>query len=124
MPGGSGTLLWVDCTAGAVAGVTVLALSGWLSRLYGLPQKLLLFIAAVNLLYACYSFTLARRSHRPLRPIQLLVCANAAWAPVCLALAVTYWHRASWFGIAHLAGEAIFVGALAAMEWKERYDWG
>ena len=21
-------------------------------------------------------------------------------------------------------GEAIFVGALAAMEWKERYDWG
>ena len=89
-----------------------------------LPQKLLLFIAAVNLLYACYSFTLARRAHRPLHLIQLLVGAYAAWAPVCLALAVTNWHRASWFGIAHFVGEAIFVGALAAMEWKESYDWG
>jgi hypothetical protein len=102
----------------------VLALSGWLSRLYGLPQNLLLFIATVNLLYACYSFTLARRAHPPLRLIQRLVCANAAWVPVCLALAVTYWQRASWFGIAHLVGEASFVGALAAMEWKARYDWG
>lgn len=120
------TLLWIDCSAGAVAGVAGLALNEWLSSLYGLPRPLLQFIAAVNLLYACYSFTLARRAHRPLSLIQFLVFANAAWVPVCLALAVTYWQRASWFAIAHLVGEAAFVGALAAMEWKARYRlaWG
>lgn len=119
-PGGP-ALLWVDCTAGALAGLAGLVLSGWLSNLYRLPQNLLLFIAAVNLLYACCSFALARRARRPLHLIQLLACANAAWVPVCLALAMTYWHRASWFGIAHLVGEAIFVGSLAAMEWRARH---
>lgn len=114
------TLLWVDCTGGAVAGLTVLVLSGWLGDLYRLPRTLLLFTAAVNLLYACYSFSLARRRSPSLGRIKLLAIANAAWVPVCLALAVIYWQRASWFGIGHLVGEAVFVGALAAMEWKAR----
>ncbi len=58
-------LLWVDCTAGALTGVTVLALGGWLSRLHALPYELLLFLGATNLLYASYSFSLSVRSERP-----------------------------------------------------------
>src|SRR5687768_15314132 len=42
-------LLWVDCIAGALAGVVVLALSGWLSGVHGLPRELLLFNGTVNL---------------------------------------------------------------------------
>jgi hypothetical protein len=55
----------VDCTAAALAGAAVLAFSGWLSRLYALPRDLLLLIGAVNLLYGCYSFSLAVRPRRP-----------------------------------------------------------
>ncbi len=113
-------LLWVDCIAAALAGVTVLLLSGWLSSLHALPRGLLLFIGAVNLLYASYSFSLAARSRRPRSWINLLVFANLAWTVVCLGLAVVFAGSATPFGIGHLVGEAIFVGGLASLEWRWR----
>lgn len=115
-------LLWVDCTAGALAGVIVIALSGWLSRVHGLPREVLLFIGAVNLLYACCSFALAIRRERPLYLIHILVAANLAWVPVCIGLAITFRHQATMFGIGALGGEAIFVGGLAVLEWKWRHQ--
>jgi hypothetical protein len=113
-------LLWVDCTAGALAGVAVLMLSGWLGGLYALPRGLLLFTGAVNVLYASYSFTLAIRSTRPKSLILLLVFANLAWAVVCLGLAVVFAGSATLFGVGHLVGEAVFVGGLAGLEWRWR----
>ncbi|HYR10197.1 MAG TPA: hypothetical protein VEQ60_20655 [Longimicrobium sp.] len=113
-------LLWVDCIAGALAGVAVLMLSGWLSGLYALPRELLLANGAVNVLYASYSFSLARRARRPGSLISLLVFANLAWAVVCLWLVSVFSGSATWFGIGHLAGEALFVGGLAGLEWRWR----
>lgn len=113
-------LLWVDCIAGALAGVTVLMLSGWLSSLHGLPRELLLLNGAVNVLYASYSFSLAVRARRPRSLINLLVFANLAWAVVCLWLVTVFAGSATVFGIGHLVGEAIFVGGLAGLEWRWR----
>ena len=113
-------VLWVDCTAAAIAGATVLVFSGWLSHLHLLPQALLVFIGAANLAYGAYSFFLARRAVRPIILINVLVFANAAWAVVCLVLAAKFWGEASLWGIAHLVGEALFVGGLAALEWSQR----
>lgn len=113
-------LLWVDCTAGALAGVAMLALHGWLGRLYALPPGLLLVMGAANLLYACFSFSLAVRARRPRSLIHLLVLANLSWAAVCLGLAVVFRESATWFGVGHLAGEAVFVGGLACLEWSQR----
>jgi hypothetical protein len=116
----TGNVLWADCTAAALAGVAVLALSGWLAELHALPQELLLFIGAVNLAYACYSFSLAIRSRRPKWSIHLLVFANVCWTVVCLALAVVFAGSATVFGLGHLVGEAAFVGGLAGLEWRWR----
>jgi hypothetical protein len=69
-------LLWVDCVAGALAGVLVLMFSKWLSGLHALPRELLLLNAAVNLLYASFSFSLAVRTRRPPPLIKVLVFAN------------------------------------------------
>lgn len=113
-------LLWIDCTAAVTAGVAVLMLSRWLSGLHALPHGLLLFIGGVNLLYATYSFSLARRRRRPLALIKLLVFANLGWAVVCLALAKGFMGSASAFGIGHLIGEAMLVGTLAGLEWRWR----
>ena len=113
-------LLWVDCTAGAVVGVTVIAFSEWLSRLEGLPREVLLFTGVVNLLYASFSFSLAVRAVRPMRLIKLLVVANLAWVPVCLGLAVAFAGTMTPFGFVHLVGEAVFVGGLAVLEWRHR----
>lgn len=114
-------ILWVDCTAALLAGVVVVALSGWLSRLHSLPQTLLLFIGMVNLLYAAFTLTLALQARRPMVLIRLLVFANATWGIACLGIAAYFWTQASIFGIAHLVGEAAFVSGLATIEWRQRY---
>lgn len=113
-------LLWADCIGGAVVGVTVIALSGWLSRLDGLPQEVILFTGVANLLYGAYSFSLAIRAERPMWQIKLLVAANLAWAPVCAGLLIAFSATATPFAYLHIGGEAIYVGGLAVVEWHYR----
>lgn len=113
-------LLWVDCVAGAVVGVGMLALAGWLSDWYRLPYNLLIVMGLANLAYASYSFSLARRSKRPRALIVLLAFANMTWGLVCLGLAVYFFQTAGFFGLCHLVLEAIFVGGLGYVEWRWR----
>lgn len=113
-------LLWVDCIGAALVGGAVIVLSGWLSRLEGLPQEVLLSTGVLNLLYGAYSFPLAIRPERPLGGIKLLVVANLAWSPVCVGLLVAFSATATPFAYLHLRGEAIYVGGLAVLEWRYR----
>jgi hypothetical protein len=113
-------LLWVDCVAGGTVGAAVLMSSGWLSPLYGLPRSLLNFTGLANLLYASYSLALASRNRRPIAAINTLVVANLAWALVCVYLAVRVAQSPTVFGLAHLFVEAVFVAALASLEWRWR----
>lgn len=113
-------LLWVDCLAGALVGALLLLLRGWLSELYRLPQELLFFMGMANLTYAAYSLSLAVRRTRPRPLILLLVFANMMWAVACLWWVSVFVGTASFFGLAQLAGEALFVGGLAVLEWRWR----
>lgn len=115
-----GNLLWVDSLGGLTVGIAMLLLMGWLVRWYQLPQDLLLLVAAMNALYGVFSLSLAVRARRPKSLIGLLIAANAAWAVACLRWATIYAGEASVLGIAHLSGEALFVGGLAALEWRWR----
>lgn len=114
-------VLWVDCTAGALAGIAMLSLAHWLSGWYGLPVELLRFNGLVNLAYGSFSFSLAVRRRRPLWMIVLLAAGNAAWFFVCMAMAVRFSPTASGFGLATLVGEGLFVAALACIEWTQRH---
>lgn len=113
-------LLWIDCTAGALAGVAMLLLLDWLAALYGMPTDLLVFIGVANMLYASYSFSLAIRRTRTPRALNALIVANGVWALVCVGIAVCWADTATLFGMAHLLVEALFVGSLASLEWKWR----
>jgi hypothetical protein len=113
-------LLWIDCGAALLAGVAVLSLSTWLSQLYAIPRGLVVATGVANLAYGTFSLSLARRARRPRSLIVLLVMANAAWVVVCALAAVLLAGTASAFGLAHLIGEGLFVGGLAALEWNER----
>lgn len=115
-------LLWVDCSAGGVVGVTVLLLSDWLSRVYGLPREIVRLTAAANLIYASSSLLLATRASRPLRLVGALAFANVAWAVVCGSLALFFMRSATRLGLAHLLLEALFVGGLGTLEWRWRSD--
>jgi hypothetical protein len=113
-------LLWIDCGAALIAAALVLSLSGWLSALYDIPRHLLVGIGVVNAAYGLYSFSLARRAHRPRALIALLVVANFTWAGCCALAAIRLAATASAFGLAHLIGEGVFVATLAALEWHRR----
>ncbi len=113
-------LLWVDGLAGATVGLAVLILGTWLSAWYRLPHDFLLLIGAANLAYGTYALSLARRAPRPRGLIILLVFANLTWAVLCVRWAVVFGETASFFGLAHLLGEGLFVGGLAGLEWRWR----
>lgn len=110
------TLLWVDCIAGAVNGMAVLALSPWIAPFVGFPLALVIGTALVNLAYGSFSFSLARQAHPPRTLIRALIIANFAWLPICLVLAALHAGPGSWLGVAWIVGEGLLVAVLAGVE--------
>ena len=113
-------ILWIDGIAALLAGATLLVAIDWLKELYNISRETLLFIAVVNLVYATCSLSIAMLKKRPIVLIVILVIANLTWAANCLRLALIFSDNASIFGLAHIVGEAIFVGGLASLEWRYR----
>ncbi len=113
-------LLWLDSRAGLAVGAGLLALNSWLSPLYGLPREFLWVVGVANVGYGLYSGWLFTRRPRPRGAIVALVLANAVWALVCMLAVYHYAHVATVFGVASVAGEGLFVGTLAALEWRAR----
>ena len=112
-----GRLLWIDGLAGLFVGIVTLLLMGWLPNFYGLPQSVVLFIGGANVVYGSYSTSLALRVVRPRRLIVLLAALNLCWTGVCVAMLVLFGGAATFFGIAHIAAEGLFVAGLAFAEW-------
>ena len=74
----------------------------------------------VNLAYASYSLSLASRSNRSQTLILILVAGNLLWSLLCVRWAIVFSDTASFWGLAHLTLEALFVGGLACLEWRWR----
>ena len=113
-------LLRIDSTAGLVVGTAEVLAAPWLSPFFGLPLVAIYGLAAANLLYGLYAFSLARRSVRPRPLLHVLIGANAAWAVFCWILVALLLGTATVFGLLHLAAEGLFVGGLALLEWRHR----
>lgn len=113
-------LLWVDCIGGLLAGSLVLPLSHMVASWDGLPQGVIIFTGAANLIYGCFSLNLALREKRSMTMISILAWANMFWLLVCCLLTATWWSQISLFGIVHLIGEGIYVAGLGAVEWHNR----
>lgn len=113
-------ILWVDCIGAIATGLTMLAISSWLSELYVLPAELIIGHAAVHLLYGTYSFSLAVRKKRPMWMLHILIFANAAWAVLCAVFAARMVGGDSVFAAINFLFEGIYVGSLASIEWNRR----
>lgn len=94
----------------------MLALSGLLAPLLGIPRTVLVTMALVNLTYGAFSYSLARQPEASRRRVRALVVANFAWTGVCVGLAAFFADPGSWLGAGYILAEALFVGALAAVE--------
>ena len=118
----SRTLLWIDGSAGALVGISMLVLAPWLQGLFQLPSNIYYLIAAANVIYGCYSLTLSALPRRPKALILLLVGANATWSVVCIYLLSQLFGQAGWLGLGHIFLEGLFVAGLAALEWRWREE--
>lgn len=112
------SILWVDGIGAITVGTLVLIINDWLSKLYGLPQKFVIFMGIVNIAYGLYSTPLAIRKRRSKRSLKVLVIANSTWSLLCFLFAVRFMKVISVFGLLHLVGEGIYVGGLAYLEWR------
>jgi len=113
-------LLIFDSVGGLLVGVCVLAFVSPLAAMERQSSTVLMITGIANIVYGMYSGQLAVRASRGARlasaELRILIYANAAWLPVCFALAAGTASHASWLGIAHLVGEGIYVGVLAWFE--------
>lgn len=114
--------LWVDAVAGALAGIVLLTWRDSIASVFGFPVELVWFNAAANLAYASYSGTLATLTALdiapPRRALTMLVTANASWVAVCMGILSQVWSRGTAVGLGYVALEALFVGALAVVEYR------
>ena len=114
------TILHIDSMGGLAAGFIVLLLHGILAQWYGLPERIVLFIALANIAYGSYSGGLVLYTrlkalpHR--RSIFVLIAANLLWPLVCVILLVMNKVSISFWGTGHLLLEGLYVGLLGALE--------
>ncbi len=87
--------------------------------LFGMPQAALHVLAALPLLFACYSLAclVTRRAHkaRLLRPLAIL---NAGYCVVSVVYVVMHASALRPLGWLYFGGELAIVLALAALEWR------
>ncbi len=113
-------LLWIDSRGGLFVGALVVPLAGVLSRVYAIPYHIVLVMGIANLAYGTYSYLLERRAQRPRAMILALIAANAAWALLCAGAAIAFLGEATPLGLALLVFEGLYVGGLAALEFRYR----
>ena len=115
-------LLWIDCFGGLAAGALFLLAADFFVNLHRLPFELILVIGIANVVYGSFSLSLALRKTRPLVLIKLLAIANMVWLPIIFSFGFWQINSASIWGLAHLFGEGIYVGALGFIEWQNKED--
>lgn len=109
-------ILWADAFIGGATAVAGLALYGWWSRFLGLPDRLVLIIAAVTGLYAMMAVCLAIMKPLKPKPVKGLVLANWLWTAVSVGMLIYYFGGASVFGKVFLILQIVVVGGLAWLE--------
>lgn len=109
-------LMWIDAFAAMTAGVVVLTFKTPLSRVFELPEGLLLTQSIIALTFMPYSFFLAIK--RPDAPslYRTLAIANLVYGVFCLIALLLFFPTANVFGVGYLLFDAIIVITLAVLE--------
>lgn len=113
-------LLWLDSLGGLGVGIVVLAISGWIATLHGLPPRVVMLVGAANVIYGCFSLSIQLHHRRTVTHIALLSSANVVWLGVCLIIVLMYRTAITPFGVIHLIGEGLYVAGLGVLEWRRR----
>ena len=112
-------LLWADALMGSVTAAVGLAFSASLAPLLGLSTALVTVVAAVNLMYALFAFSLTQKTPLPIKLVRTLINANWAWAGISVLMLLFHMTQATALGLAFLVLQIPVVGGLAYVEGRQ-----
>jgi len=118
---GRGTLLHralqLDAVASGLLGALLVAASGAVGRLLGLPAVLLLDAGVVMLVWAGVAGWLGARARVPRRGAAAVIVINVLWAVDSVVLLFTGWVEPNGLGVAFVVVQALAVLGLAAVQY-------
>lgn len=109
-------ILWADFLLGASSGLIGLIFYLILAPIFGLPEKVLIWISSITLIYAFFVFRLARQTEVSIPFLRILILANLIWTMISLGIISIYFNEASQLGKLFLILQIIVVGCLAWLE--------
>lgn len=110
------TVLWVDAASAAGSGLLQVSAASLLAGWLGLPSVLLSASGIALFAFAALAAWSAHARPMPRAAVYVLIAANAAWVLGCVELLVTGTTLTE-LGQAFLVVQALFVAALAELEW-------
>jgi hypothetical protein len=113
------SLLWIDAIAALFSGCIVLILKNPFSRLFNLPENLLITLSVVALGYSSFSFYLTQQRSPSKQLLNILVLGNSTYALACVVLLIIYFHMVSLLGVGYFLLDFLFVATLAVLEWRQ-----
>lgn len=111
-------VLWADFILGSGTAVIGLLWHKPLTGFLGLPENLIVIVAAITLLYALVAISLTLQSSPSFLWLRILIYANWVWTVISVFLLIAYANGATIFGIIFLILQVIVVGVLAWLEGK------
>lgn len=109
-------LLLLDAITCAAAGGLLVALSMPLAALLGLPAMLLFEAGLFLIAFAGLAVFAAARIVRSAAAARIVAYGNVVWAALSLLLVTGPWVSPTPIGMALVAGQALVVGGLAALQ--------
>lgn len=113
-------VLWVDGVAGLATVASLLLAPAVFSSMYGFPPRLVQGSAAALLVYAALIATLIFKPGQSAFRLGVLVGGNVAWVAASAWVAFGSGLELTPIGRAYVVGQAVFVAALAALEYRFR----
>ena len=110
-------LLVADAVISGATGLLMLAGSGILEGLLGVPSSLLRYAGASLLPFAAAVAWLARRDELPAGGVWAVIIANALWAIDSIVLLFTGWIAPTTLGYTFVIFQAVVVAAFAELQY-------
>jgi hypothetical protein len=111
-------LLWVDAVTCAVTGLLLVAGSGFIAQLTGIPDYLLSYAGIALLPIAVFMALTAVQRPVSTFSATVVIIGNVLWAFGSVLLLVMPWISPNVLGSAFLAVQAAIVLLLAWLEWR------
>jgi hypothetical protein len=110
------TVILVDAAACAVMGAVLVAASGFIAPLTGLPAGLVFYAGLALLPIAAFMGLVAARAVIHTGAAWLVIAGNAAWIVASIALLLGSWVAPNGLGTAFVVAQALVVAALVVLE--------